>query len=104
MIFDPSESLDMQGHTGPYIVNAFVRMKSILRKSSKPILPKVTIASQIHEQEKVLIYAVSQYREILDHSAQTLDPSHLANFLYQMAKISINIIMNAGFSMQKQTN
>ena len=86
MIFDPSESLDMQGHTGPYIVNAFVRMKSILRKSSTPILPEVTISSEIHEQEKVLIYAVSQYRAILDHSAQTLDPSHLANFLYQLAK------------------
>ncbi|MBK8449783.1 MAG: hypothetical protein IPL42_07040 [Saprospiraceae bacterium] len=34
MIFDPKESVDMQGHTGPYIVNAYVRIKSILRKAN----------------------------------------------------------------------
>ena len=79
-------------------------MKSILRKSSTPILPEVSISSEIHEQEKSAYLCSFSYRAILITKANFgSQPS--ANFLYQMAKdLYINIIMNAGFSMQKQTN
>lgn len=84
MIFDPKESVDMQGHTGPYIVNAYVRIKSILRKSMcdddtpRPI--------KIERAERNLIRSMGSYNKILFESAETFDPAHLSNYLYQLAK------------------
>jgi arginyl-tRNA synthetase len=84
MIFNPKESVDMQGHTGPYIVNAYVRIKSILRKSeckNKQVVPE-----QIAIEERNLIKQLLYYPDVLMDSAKTLDPSHLANYLYTLAK------------------
>ncbi len=84
MIFNPSESVDMQGHTGPYIANAFVRIQSILRRRK----PQAKISNQliINEHEKSLILQCLEYKTIIHQSAKDLDPSHLANFLYTLAK------------------
>lgn len=84
MIFDPKESVDMQGHTGPYIVNAFVRIKSILRKSGA--VPVLQIPDEINTSEKDLLILCMSYPDILQESARQFDPSHLANFLYTLAK------------------
>jgi len=84
MVFDPKESVDMQGHTGPYIVNAFVRIKSILRRQEPQTdhLPPISVS----QGEKELIGLCLNYPKVLQEAAQQLDPSHLANYLYQMAK------------------
>lgn len=84
MIFDPKESVDMQGHTGPYIVNAYVRIKSILRKANcknSNVLP-----DYVDRSEKNLLRQLLDYPKILQESARTYDPSHLANYLYFVAK------------------
>jgi arginyl-tRNA synthetase len=84
MIFDPKESVDMQGHTGPYVVNAFVRIKSILRRQEPglELFPALNVTSG----EKDLIGLCLNYPKVLQEAAQQFDPSHLANYLYQMAK------------------
>jgi arginyl-tRNA synthetase len=84
MVFNPKESVDMQGHTGPYIVNAFVRIKSILRKSkcsNENCKPEI-----IDREERNLIRQLLYYPDVLKESARSLDPSHLANYLYGLAK------------------
>lgn len=84
MIFDPKESVDMQGHTGPYIVNAYVRVKSILRKARcEDASPK---SIKIERAEKNLIRLMGNYDKILMESAESFDPAHLSNYLYQLAK------------------
>jgi len=84
MIFDPKESVDMQGHTGPYIVNAYVRIKSILRKSTcDDDTPK---PMKIERAEKNLIRSMNSYNKILFESAESFDPAQLSNYLYQLAK------------------
>ncbi|MBK7701020.1 MAG: hypothetical protein IPJ39_21010 [Saprospiraceae bacterium] len=56
MIFDPKESVDMQGQTGPYIQNAFVRIQSVKRKAAQLKLDNNgTSYDQLEEQEKTLI-------------------------------------------------
>ncbi|MDQ3142081.1 MAG: arginine--tRNA ligase [Bacteroidota bacterium] len=84
MIFDPKESVDMQGHTGPYIANAYVRIKSIERKEGYQ--GKLLNPEQIMPQEKELISLCMQYKDVMIESASTYDPSHLANYLYTLAK------------------
>lgn len=83
MVFDPSESVDLQGHTGPYILNAYVRIQSVLRKSE---MNELLEPSEIVHAERELLNLLMQYPKVIQEAARQLDPSHLANFLYQMAK------------------
>ncbi|MBK8955657.1 MAG: arginine--tRNA ligase [Saprospiraceae bacterium] len=85
MLFDPKEAVDMQGHTGPYIVNAYVRIQSILRKQTE-LKSFEENAIELNRNERTLIRMVAEYGNVMRTSAKDLDPSHLANYLYQLAK------------------
>ncbi|MCO6462003.1 MAG: arginine--tRNA ligase [Saprospiraceae bacterium] len=84
MIFDPLESVDMQGQTSPYIQNAYVRIQSILRREK----PEVKSVSGIHldNQEIELIKWMTTFEETVRIAGRTYDPSQLANYLYALAK------------------
>ncbi|MEP7195383.1 MAG: arginine--tRNA ligase [Saprospiraceae bacterium] len=84
MVFNPSESVDMQGHTGPYIVNAYVRIQSILRRRNAENL-SIT-PEKLTESEKGLINLCLEYPNMLKETGEQLDPANLANYLYQLAK------------------
>lgn len=87
MIFDPKESVDMQGQTGPYIQNAYVRVQSILRKlATNPIQDLKESYSDIHEQEKCLIKHLMNFPEIVKVAGNQYDPSSVANYAYGLAK------------------
>lgn len=85
MLFDPKESVDMQGHTGPYIVNAYVRIQSILRKG-REMPPSDAAMVSLLRHERNLIQVLLSYGEVIRASADELDPSNLANYLYNLAK------------------
>jgi arginyl-tRNA synthetase len=85
MIFDPKESVDMQGHTGPYIQNAYVRIQSILRKSTIQI-QRDSYTNVLAPSEKELVLLLNQYHEILEEALAGYDPSTVANYCYTLAK------------------
>ena len=85
MIFNPEESLDLQGQTGPYIQNAYVRIRSILRKSNGEINPLFSEYIPAPE-EKDLIKMMMDYPNAIAQAAQSYDPSVIANFSYALAK------------------
>jgi len=72
----PAESVDMQGQTGPYIQNAYVRIQSILRKSYTTLEP----------MEKSLMRSLGEFKDILAVAAENLDPSMIANYAYDLGK------------------
>ena len=84
MIFNPEESVDFQGQTGPFIQYAYVRANSIFRKFES----ELTDASydNIKEQERDLIIAVNEFPSIVDSAARNYDPSEVANYCYDLAK------------------
>ena len=84
MTFNPKESLDMQGQTGPYIQNAFVRIQSILRKEDLQSVDHSGYALQTIEKE--LIREVLEYPKMISNAAKDLDPSIIANYCYNLAK------------------
>lgn len=86
MIFNPTESVDMQGHTGPYIQNAYVRIQSVLRKSDVEIVEKFNAIAELHPAERDLIMLLSQYQEYLQQALVEYDPSTMANYAYIVAK------------------
>ena len=86
MTFDPKESVDMQGQTGPYIQNAFVRIQSVLRKAGDF---DATIAGNYLEfvlEEREIIQQLYQYPSVIEESALQYDPSAIANYAYALAK------------------
>jgi len=85
IVFDPKESVDMQGQTGPYIQNAFVRIKSIFRKSEGELAREFT-NYVCHDIERDLINQVIQFPTVLEHAAQNYDPSLVAHYSYTLAK------------------
>jgi len=85
MIFDPSESVDMQGTTGPYIQNAFVRIQSLFRKSADVQWNQYNY-NTLQESEKSLIKLLMQFPDLIQEAARSYEPSVIANFAYALAK------------------
>ena len=86
MIFDPKESVDMQGQTGPYIQNAFVRIKSIRRKLNEELIADYKAYEKLDDSEKELLRSLATYSEIIQIAARNYDPSTVANYAYDLAK------------------
>jgi arginyl-tRNA synthetase len=86
MTFDPQESLDMQGQTGPYIQNAYVRIQSLFRKNNEAINTTFIQIKEVHEAEKTLMKHLLAYPEIVEEAGKTYEPSSIANFSYALAK------------------
>lgn len=88
MIFNPTESVDMQGQTGPYIQNAYVRIQSILRKGGTEIqdLSAASDYQTLETAEKDLLSMLYQYPEVIQQAATDLDPSAIASYSYDLAK------------------
>lgn len=87
MTFDPKSSVDMQGQTGPYIQNAFVRIQSILRKSEGiDIQLKSTSYSELNPLEVGLLRSLASFPTLIQEAGSKYDPSIIANFCYNLAK------------------
>jgi arginyl-tRNA synthetase len=86
MTFNPEESVDMQGQTGPYVQNAYVRCSSMLSKAANPDLSPAAAYTSIETQEKDLISQLYQYPELVLQAAKENDPSMIASYSYELAK------------------
>jgi arginyl-tRNA synthetase len=88
MIFNPEESVDLQGQTGPYIQYSFVRINGLMQRVEKEQtdLSSWQAYTDFKPQEKELLKAIHEYPAVVLQAAAEYDPSHLANFLYNLAK------------------
>lgn len=86
IIFDPTESLDMQGQTGPYIQNAYVRIQSILRKWDDQSTAVASKYTDLLDTEVKMIRLLSEYTNLISQAAKENDPSMIANYCYTLAK------------------
>ena len=86
MVFDPKESVDMQGQTGPYVQNAYVRIKSVLRKADEIILNNNSVYKNLELLERDLIAELYKFPQLIQQAAKDYDPSIIANYCYDLAK------------------
>jgi arginyl-tRNA synthetase len=88
MIFNPEESVDLQGQTGPYIQYSHVRINGLMQRIAREQidLSPATGYSGIQTQEKDLLLALHEYPEVVQKAAAEYDPSLVANFCYDLAK------------------
>ena len=85
MVFNPEESIDFNGNTGPFILFNCVRTKSLLKKYGSQDYISV-IASNPTEKEKGLISKLSDYEKIIQIAAESYSPAIIANYCYDLAK------------------
>jgi arginyl-tRNA synthetase len=83
MVFNPEESIDFHGFTGPFVQYTYARIKSILRKE----LPKgVDYGADLLPLEKNLLISLEQFPAIIAEAGQEHDPSKIAIFVFNLAK------------------
>jgi arginyl-tRNA synthetase len=85
LLFDPNESIDLQGHTGPFIQYSYARIQSILRKANVSIDAKILV-DDLNANEKECIMLMLKYPIIIEESAKAYSPALLSNYLYELAK------------------
>ena len=85
ILFDPKESIDFNGNTGPFIQYTYARIQSILRKAEFSNKQDIKV-NNLHPKEKELIKLVQSYPEIIQNAAQNLSPALIANFTYELVK------------------
>jgi len=89
MLFNPAESIDFNGNTGPFIQYTHARIRSVLRKAVEQSLKwqtnEVNIASLL-PKEKNLILIIHAWPEVLQQAAEGRSPALVANYLYELAK------------------
>ncbi|TXB68922.1 arginine--tRNA ligase [Phaeodactylibacter luteus] len=87
MTFDPKESVDMQGQTGPYVQNAYVRVQSVLRKAAGGVdFGGAKAYGPLANIERELIGQLYAFPALIQEAAESYDPSGIANFCYDLAK------------------
>lgn len=84
ILFNPEESVEFNGNTGPFIQYTYARIQSILRKEQ----PQDTVNNdnKLNEVEKNLIIQLSYFPEAIEKSAHDLNPSIIANYVYEVVK------------------
>lgn len=90
MLFNPEESIEFQGNTGPFIQYTYARISAILRKAAQLGVSIENIdfdaITEVHQTEKDLIFAIGQYKEKLQVAADTYSPAVIAQYVYDLAK------------------
>jgi arginyl-tRNA synthetase len=89
MLFNPAESIDFQGNTGPFIQYTHARICSILRKAESQNVPvnKQVGAVELLKPELELIFALNEYATTIKKAGDEYSPAIIANYVYELAKI-----------------
>ncbi|TCK68620.1 arginyl-tRNA synthetase [Winogradskyella wandonensis] len=87
ILFDPKESIDFQGNTGPFIQYTYARIQSILRKFSfEATINLNDINLSLHEKEKQLLKQLEQFPSVIQNAAEQHSPALIANYTYDLVK------------------
>ena len=85
MLFNPAESIDFNGHTGPFIQYAYARIQSLQRKAPESNKLDWSTLSP-NEDETIVIKSLLQFSDVVDQAARNFSPAVLANYTYELVK------------------
>jgi len=86
IIFDWDKMLSITGNSAPYLQYTYVRLKSILSKAKTKRRVAFKVKHLSNDADLALIMKLAQFPEVIERAAETFLPSHLANYLYELAK------------------
>jgi arginyl-tRNA synthetase len=85
ILFDPEESVDFAGNTGPFIQYTYARIQSIIRKANFDFGQQTSIV-ELHEKEKELVKQIELFPEVIQNAAQNHSPALIANYTYDLVR------------------
>ena len=85
MLFNPEESIDFNGNTGPFIQYTYARIRSILRKA--PSMTSPASSTSLADKEIELIQKMSEFSAAVEQAGKDYSPSGIANYCYELTKV-----------------
>ncbi len=85
IIYDPVESVALEGNSGPYLQYAHARARSILRKADN--VTSLKNVSILDAQERIFAQKLSEYSETVEKATEELMPHHICTYLYELAQV-----------------
>ena len=86
LLFDPKESIDLEGHTGPFIQYSHARIKSVLNKAGELDIVKAREYNELSIEEIELTVTLKKFPAIIQQAAEAYSPALIANYVYDLAK------------------
>ncbi|RLJ34029.1 arginyl-tRNA synthetase [Chryseobacterium sp. 7] len=102
MLFNPAESIDFNGNTGPFIQYTYARIQSLLSKAGS--LQTETADIELNQSEKELIMQLTNFKTTVAKSAETLSPALVANYVYDLVKAYNSFYQNNPILNQEDEN
>lgn len=87
MLFNPEESIDFNGNTGPFIQYTYARIRSILRKAGEQGASEAPLTAVLSDKETELIQKMSEYGAAVEQAGKDYSPSGIANYCYELTKV-----------------
>lgn len=84
MLFNPEESIDFNGNTGPFILYTYARIQSLLIKAN--YLNREIAEVELNQHEKEVIMQLANYKSVVERASESLSPALVANYLYDLVK------------------
>lgn len=86
MLFNPEESVDFNGNTGPFIQYTHARIQSILRKAGKGNVEKLEYSETLENEDVDLLKSLYQFPQVVTEAAEQKSPALIANYAYDLVK------------------
>nr|WP_321237319.1 arginine--tRNA ligase [uncultured Psychroserpens sp.] len=94
ILFDPKESIDFQGNTGPFIQYTYARIQSVLRKAGSEDSSEDSSGLELHLKEKELLKQLEGFPEVIQNAAEHHSPALIANYTYDLVKAYNSFFQN----------
>ena len=103
ILFDPKESIDFQGNTGPFVQYTYARIQSILRKYAEMgVADSTAMPDTLHEKEKALLKSITLFPSIVQEAAEEYSPAVIANYVYDLVKDFNSFYQNVSILGEKE--
>ena len=103
ILFDPKESIDFQGNTGPFVQYTYARIQSILRKYAEMgAADSTAMPDTLHEKEKALLKSITLFPAIVQEAAEEYSPAVIANYVYDLVKDFNSFYQNVSILGEKE--
>ena len=103
ILFDPKESIDFQGNTGPFVQYTYARIQSILRKYAEMgAADSTAMLDTLHEKEKALLKSITLFPAIVQEAAEEYSPAVIANYVYDLVKDFNSFYQNVSILGEKE--
>ncbi|MCW9038844.1 arginine--tRNA ligase [Altibacter sp.] len=94
ILFDPEESVDFQGNTGPFIQYTYARIQSILRKAGSLPVPSAINGFALQDKEKEVLKQLQLFPEVIQQAAEQYSPALVANYTYDLVRLYNSFFQN----------